>query len=225
MARYLPWRHLTTFGLLALACAAICGSLGRTWFGSYVVAGLFILTAVVLFAAALRPIIEIHERHLRIGNELIPWNQVRRLDRTRWLSPLVVNIVLVDDRRIRLIYPSNLSSCTVLLRQMRRLSKDALIDGKPYLEYWGKTYVQPSAAQPSTSAAPPETPVDAPAVTGNLSATGSRAGDGSRANGPRRQADAPKYRLLRQEDEDEVIRLYQRLKAVGHMDPKDRADN
>ncbi|MEP6540068.1 MAG: hypothetical protein ABJF23_32370 [Bryobacteraceae bacterium] len=36
----------------------------------------------------------------------------------------------------------------------------------------------------------------------------------------RRQLAAPRYQLLRADDEAEVERLFQRLKTVGHLDPK-----
>jgi hypothetical protein len=36
----------------------------------------------------------------------------------------------------------------------------------------------------------------------------------------RRQLPSPRYQLLRPEDEAEVERLFQRLKTVGHLDPK-----
>jgi hypothetical protein len=36
----------------------------------------------------------------------------------------------------------------------------------------------------------------------------------------RRQLPSPKYQLLRPDDEAEVERLFQRLKTVGHLDPK-----
>jgi len=67
-----------------------------------------------------------------------------------------------------------------LLRQLRRASRDALIDGVPYRQYWGEVLTGPDAQ-------------------GNV---------------------APRFRLLRPEDEAEVNRLYQRLKTVGHLDPK-----
>ncbi len=40
----------------------------------------------------------------------------------------------------------------------------------------------------------------------------------------RRELPPPRYRLLRPEDEAEVERLYHRLKAVGHLDQKNTAD-
>jgi hypothetical protein len=63
---------------------------------------------------------------------------IRRIDRTGWNAPLIVRITLFDDSRLRLIYPGDLDSCNSLLRNLRRLSRDALIDGIPYRQYWGE---------------------------------------------------------------------------------------
>ncbi|MFN3322040.1 MAG: DUF3093 family protein [Bryobacteraceae bacterium] len=40
----------------------------------------------------------------------------------------------------------------------------------------------------------------------------------------RRNLRAPRYRVLTEEDEAEVERLYQQLKAAGHLEPKNSAD-
>jgi hypothetical protein len=87
---------------------------------------------------AFRPPIEIHEGYLAIGRRVIPWMDIRRLDRTGWIAPLVVSITLFDDSRHLLLYTGNLDSCNALLRQLRRASRDALIDGVPYRQYWGE---------------------------------------------------------------------------------------
>jgi hypothetical protein len=63
---------------------------------------------------------------------------IRRLDRTGWISPLILRLTLYDDSRIILIYPGDLDSCNSLLRHLRRFSTDALIDGIPYRQYWGE---------------------------------------------------------------------------------------
>jgi len=68
----------------------------------------------------------------------IPWVDIRRLDRTGWISPLIVRITLFDDSRLVLVYPGDLDSCNSLLRHLRRLSRDALIEGIPYRQYWGE---------------------------------------------------------------------------------------
>jgi hypothetical protein len=88
--------------------------------------------------AAFRPAIEVHEGHLSIGKRHIPWMDIRRLDRTGWISPLILRLTLYDDSRIILIYPGDLDSCNSLLRHLRRFSTDALIDGIPYRQYWGE---------------------------------------------------------------------------------------
>jgi hypothetical protein len=61
-----------------------------------------------------------------------------RLERTGWVSPLVMRVTLFDDTRFTIVYPGEIESCTSLLRSLRRLSRDALIDGVPYRQYWGE---------------------------------------------------------------------------------------
>jgi hypothetical protein len=180
MTRYLPAKHYLWLGTTAVALAGLSGWVATGSTLAYVPAGLFILTAAFLFTMAMRPAIEIHEGYLAIGKRVIPWMDIRRLDRTSgWVSPLIVRVTLFDDSRLVVVYPGNLDSCNSLLRHLRRLSRDALIDGIPYRQYWGE--------------------VLAPA-------------------GERKQPPAPRYRILRPEDEAEVERLYQRLKTVGNLD-------
>jgi len=101
-------------------------------------AALFVLTAAALFAMAFRPVIEVQESFLAIGKRRIPWMDIRRLDRTGWISPLILRLTLYDDSRMLLIYPGDLDSCNTLLRHLRRFATDALIDGIPYRQYWGE---------------------------------------------------------------------------------------
>ena len=184
MTRYVPARYYLWLGIGAIVLAGLCGWLGRLAPLAFVPAGLFLLTAAGLLAMAFRPAIEIHEGYLSIGRRIIPWMDIRRVDRTSRVPPLLVRITLFDDSRLRLIYPGDLDSCNSLLRHLRRLSRDALIDGIPYRQYWGEALA---------------------------------------ASADRKQA-APRYRILRPEDEAEVERLYQRLKTVGNLDQKNSAD-
>ena len=138
MTRYVPARYYLWFGASAVALAALCGWYGRLAQLAFIPAGLFLLTTAALLVLALRPAIEIHEGYLSIGRRIIPWMDIRRVDRTNWVSPLIVRITLFDDSRLRLIYPGDLDSCNSLLRHLRRLSRDALIDGIPYRQYWGE---------------------------------------------------------------------------------------
>jgi hypothetical protein len=140
MTRFLPARHYQWFGISAvvlsvlIAWAATVLSLPV----AYALAGLFLLAAALLLVLAFRPAIEIHEGYLSIGSRIIPWMDIRRLDRTGWISPLIVRVTLFDDSRLLLVYPGDLDSCNSLLRHLRRLSRDALIDGIPYRQYWGE---------------------------------------------------------------------------------------
>lgn len=138
MMRYLPARHYLSFGVVALALAAFSGWLGLGWAPGFIPCVLFILSGAVLIYMAYRPPIEIHPHHLAIGARTIHWLDIRRVDRTGWVSPLIVRLTLFDDSHLLLVYPGNLDSCQALLRHLRRASRDALIDGVPYRQYWGE---------------------------------------------------------------------------------------
>jgi hypothetical protein len=155
MSRYQPARYYFWFGIHAVVLA-----LASAWYAWYrapesvaatvlalLPCALFVLTAAALFFMALRPAIEIREAHLKIGRRVIPWMDIRRVDRTGWISPLILGITLFDDSRLIVIYPGDLDSCNALLRQCRRLSRDALIDGVPYRQYWGEVLTD-SAEKP-----------------------------------------------------------------------------
>lgn len=186
MTRYVPSRHFLHAGLAALVFTAFSGWCGLSWPPALIPAALFLASAILLGFLALRPAIEVHESHLAIGKRVIPWADIRRLDRTGWISPLVVHVTLFDNRRRLVIYPGDPDSANSLLRHMRRSARGALIDGIPYRQFWGESLAQGAEA---------------------------------------RQAPSPRYRLLRPEDEAEVERLYQRLKTVGHLDPKNSTDD
>src|SRR5579864_663047 len=138
MTRYLPARYYLWFGIAAVALAGFSGWVGWNWTLAFIPAGLFLVTAAMLFAMAFHPAIEIREGYLSVGKRHIPWMDIRRLDRTGWISPLILRLTLFDDTRMLLIYPGDLDSCNSLLRHMRRFSSDALIDGIPYRQYWGE---------------------------------------------------------------------------------------
>jgi hypothetical protein len=139
VTRYLPSRHYISAGFIALGLAAFSTWCGFRWSPAFVPAALFLLSAALVLYVAFQPSIEIHETHLKISKRLIPWNQVRRLDRTGWVSPLVLHMTLVDNQRILLIYPGDLDSANALLRQLRRHAREALIDGIPHRQFWGES--------------------------------------------------------------------------------------
>lgn len=186
MSRYVPARHYISFGIVALALAGFAGWLGLyySWTPALFPAALFFLTAALLLVLAFRPAIKVYDAHLEIGKKIVPWQDVRRVDRTNWISPLVVKLALYDDDTVLLVYPGEVDCCKHLLRTLRQMSTNALIDGTPYREYWGEL-LGPSEAK---------------------------------------QLNAPRYRVLRPEDEEEVERLYFLLKTVGHIDPRNSGE-
>jgi hypothetical protein len=147
---------------------------------AWIAAVLFAIPAVALFLLAFRPAIEIHETHLRIGRRQIPWAEIRRLDQSGWNVPLLVYLTLGGERRVLLIHPGDFDSSASLLRHLRRNSREALLNGVPYRQFWGG----PPSAAPA-------------------------------------QIAPPRYPLLRPEDEEEVERMFQRLKSVGHLERRD----
>jgi hypothetical protein len=181
--RFVPSRQYLSAGLVALALATVSGWCAFEWTPAAIPAVLLLLSSALLMFLALRPPIEIHEKHLAIGNRMVLWVEIRRVDRSGWVSPLVVHLSLEGGRRALLIYPGDLESANTLLRQLRRRSREALIDGVPYRQFWGEV-----------------------------------------VHNERRAQAAVKYPLLRPEDEAEVERLYQRLKTVGHIDPRNSSD-
>ena len=147
---------------------------------------------MVLIALLSQPNIEIHETHLRIGRRLILWRDIRRVDQTGWAAPLAVTLTLTNDRRVILLYAGDLDSSTSLLRHLRRYSRHALLDGIPYRQAWGETDKPSELAK---NFEPPATP-------------------------DRRSQPAIHRPLLRPEEEEEIERMFQRLKSVGRMDQR-----
>lgn len=186
MNRYRPARQHLPASLVATGLSLFSAWCGLSWSLAFIPAGVFAGWAVILYYFATRPAIEIRESGFSIGDETFYWAHVARLDSTAWSSPLVLNLTLRNGRRVRIIYPGDAESVSRLLRQMRRMARDAVIDGLPYHEYWGDMAV--ACAEPQKL--PP-----------------------------------PKSQLLRAGDEEEVDRLFQRLKAVGHLDSKTSADD
>ena len=122
MSRYVPARHYVSFGIVALALAGFAGWLGMSFNPAFVPAALFFLTAAMLLALAFRPAIKVYDAHLEIGKKIIPWQDVRRVDRTGWISPLVVKLSLYDDDTVMLVYPGEVDCCKHLLRTLRQMS-------------------------------------------------------------------------------------------------------
>jgi hypothetical protein len=179
----------------------LVGRGASNWLGfspGWIAAALFVIPAAALLAMAFRPAIEIHETHLRIGRHDIPWSHIRRLDQTGWNVPLAVYLTLPNEHRILLLYPGDFDSSASLLRHLRRHARQALLDGVPYRQFWGEPPLSEISATKHSSSAKLPPVSSAPA-----------------------QMAPPRYPLLRPEDEEEVERMFQRLKTVGHLERRD----
>ena len=137
IARYRSSRHYVWAGLAALVLTVFSGGVALTWPFAWIAAGLFFASAVLVLFLSARPPIELYESHLKFGEKTIPWTQIRRVDRSSRL-PLIVLLTLANKARILVIYPGDPDSSNSLLRHLRRLSREALIDGVPYRQFWGE---------------------------------------------------------------------------------------
>ena len=185
LARFTPSRVYISLTLFAVCGAVFSAWNALRWTPSWIAAGLFAISALLMLAVTLRPVVEIYESHLAIGRLQIPWRDIRSVDQTGWNTPLAVMLTLRSQQRIMLLYPGDLDSSSSLLRHLRRFSREALLDGMPYREYWGEHAVPEASSEKDVEAAAPA-----------------------------------RYPVLRAEDEEEVERLFQRLKSVGHLESK-----
>lgn len=121
-----------------------------------------------------------------IGNRTIAWREIREVNSTRLLSPLVLRLKLTNSRRKILIFPGEPERISKLLCQIRRSSLLATFDGVSYKDYW----------------------------------TWSSMG---MLRGSHPSADQP-VRMISQDDEEEIERLYRQLKSVGRLDSRSDSD-
>ena len=194
LARFKSSRVYVSLTLFAVGGALFSAWNALRWAPSWIAAALFALSALALAAVTIRPVIEIYETHLAIGLRTIPWRDIRRVDQTGWTTPLVVILTLYDRQRIHLLHSGDLDSSTSLLRHLRRFSREALLDGVPYREFWGELAAAARSSEPTKKSTPEPSEKDASAPF--------------------------RYPVLRSEDEEEVERLFQRLKSVGHIESK-----
>jgi hypothetical protein len=194
LARFTSSRVYVSLTLFAVGGAVFSAWNALRWAPSWIAAALFALSALALALITVRPIVEIYETHLAIGRRVIPWRKIRRVDQTGWNTPLVVILTLQDGQRIHLLHSGDLDSSSSLLRHLRRFSREALLDGVPYREFWGELAAVSRSSEPSKNSPPEAADKDATAPV--------------------------RYPVLRSEDEEEVERLFQRLKSVGHLESK-----
>lgn len=180
MSRFAPSRIYLIASAVALGLAVFFGWFALGWAPAWIACGLFGACGSALMLLALRPVIEVGDTALAVGGRRIEWRRIRRVDRTGWISPLVVDLTLDDSSRVRIIYPGDVQESGRLFLLLRQHSTHALVDG---VAHAGKAehHAKDSAAKQTIV--------------------------------------RPRVRLMSEEDEAEIERLYQKLKIAGRLDP------
>lgn len=120
----------------------------------WIATALSLLTAALVLYLASRPVVEIYDSHIKIGRTAIPWRQVRRLDRSA-NTPLIVRLTLADKSKRLIVFPGDPEASSGLLRNLRRYSREALIDGIPYRQFWGEAITAAAARKQLPAPRPP----------------------------------------------------------------------
>jgi hypothetical protein len=150
--RYTPSKQYLWAGLVAAGLAVISTVFATEWTIALVASILFLISAMAVLLLAFRPAIEIQEQRLLVGDRAIAWTDIARVDRTGWISPLIVNLTLVDEEKVLIVFPGDLDASNSLLRHLRRNAREALIDGIPHRQFWGDAL--PPAEAPKQLSAP-----------------------------------------------------------------------
>jgi len=197
---FLPSRWYTRAGWLTLAGAAGVASFGLRSPVFLILGGASAIFACLLLWLSSRPPIQVGETQFNIGERAIAWREVKEVNRIRLLSPLILRIKLTNSRRRTLIYPGELSRVEQLVHLLRKNSHLATFDGVAYRDYWTWSSMtglhgakQLGPAQSAQKLLP-------------------------KASTPRSSHMDQPVRMLTQEEEDEIERMYQKLKAVGSLD-------
>lgn len=177
---FLPSRLYARVGWAALAGSLVCVLCGFRAPLAFIPGVLCAITSAGLFWLAAQPAIEVTEEQFQIGDRVIAWREVREVNRSRFLSPLVIKLRLTNSRRKILIFPGEPDRIERLMFLLRKHSQLATFDGVAYRDYW--TWLSLSGGQGDTST------LDQP------------------------------VRMLSPDDEEEIERLYQKLKSVGRLD-------
>lgn len=179
---YLASRFYARIGWGGLACAVACLLFGLRSPYAIIPGILCGLTSVFLFWLATRPRIVISDSQFTIGERAVAWREVLEINTGRFVSPLVLTLILTNNRRKRLIYPGEPEHIARLLYSLRKYSTLATFDGVSYRDYWSWSGLSEA--------------------TGITMPTG------------------PQARMVSQDDEEEIERLLQKLKSVGHLDSR-----
>jgi len=137
MARFSPSRVYSLAALIALIMAGFSIWCALRWWPAWIPAGMLLASAAGAIWVALRPTVEVNSTHLVVGSRTIPWETIRRVDQTNWITPMVVNLTLQQGPRRQVIYPGRAEQCSLLLRLIQQRATRALINGVPHSQIFG----------------------------------------------------------------------------------------
>ena len=193
---FVPSRWYARTGWFAAA-----GSAALTFFGFrspifLILGAVAALSALLLLWLSSRPAIQVGETQFNIGERAIAWREVKEVNRIRILSPLILRIMLTNSRKKILIYPGEVGRVEQLVHLLRKNSHLATFDGVAYRDYW--TWSSMAGLHSRK-------------VAGTLPA--------GQKQTQKPLLDHP-VRMLTTDEEDEIERMYQKLKAVGSLDSR-----
>lgn len=183
MSRFAPSRLYLTAAAVSLGLTAFSVWCTLRWWPASIAAILFAATSALILWLVTRPVVELHGDRLCVGRREIAWREIRRVDQTGWVAPLVLFLTLDGGERLRLLYPGDAETSNELLSLIQQNSASALINGIP----WTRIFGEP---QEGTLAPSPEPPA--------------------------------RVKILTEEDEAEVERLYQQLRTAGRFNDQDK---
>jgi len=183
MRRFAPSRLYLTVAAISLGLTAFSTWSALRWWPVSLAALLFAATSGLIVWLATRPVIEIHRDRLCVGKRSVSWREIRRVDQTGWVAPMVVFLTLNGDERVRSLYPGDAETSSELLGLIQQNAVGALINGIPWVKIFGR---------------PPEETV-APALE-----------------------PPARIKVLTDEDEAEVERLYQQLRTAGRFNDQEK---
>lgn len=179
---YLPSRLYARIGWAALAGSAVCVLCGWRAPLAFIPAFLCAATSAGLFWLASRPSIRVSDTQFNVGEGTIAWREVREINGSRLVSPLVLKVKLTNARKRLIVFPGEPERIARLIYQLRKNSYLATFDGVAYRDYW--TWSSMTALR----------------------------GDSPTLEQP--------VRMLSPDEEDEIERMYQKLKTVGRLDTR-----
>jgi hypothetical protein len=152
---FVPSRLYSRVGWAALAGSLVSVLCGFRAPLAFIPGVLCVLTAAALFWLAARPPVRIGENQFYIGERCVAWCEVREINSSRFLSPLILKLKLTNSRRKTLIFPGEPERIAQLIDTLRRHSMLASFNGIAYRDYWTWNDVKELSGDHS----PDETPV------------------------------------------------------------------